>query len=189
MKVTIQIATDDDSQITTIPTAIKNMHYDDVLIIHSSSEDFKATLQSLKSIKSIVIESPDGYCTVFKVDYNQEELKYRLLRDLDEYGFKEWIRDHGYNNPSGFNDPIRIGVVQDLIGELIDEIWPNRPENKFSDMSENEFVSWLSAKHAYPKDEEYFDEIECRLAPGLIDDAIGEVIADRGLEDHRQPYH
>lgn len=186
MKITIQIATDDNSSITTIPTTIKKGDhlYDDALIIPPPSEDFKAILQSLRSI---VIENPDGYCTVFQMDYSQEELKYCLLRDLDEYEFKNWIRDHGYNHPSGFNDPIGIGVVQDLIGQLIEEIWPNRPENKFSLMSENEFVDWLSAKHAYPEDEEYFDEIECRLAPGLIDDAIGEVIADRGLKDHRRP--
>ena len=185
MKITIQIETDDNSPITTIPTAIKKINYNDALIIPSTSEDFKAILQSLESIKSIVVENPDGYCTVFKMDYDQKELKYSLLCDLNEYEFQKLIRDHGYNNPPEFNDPIGIEVVQDLINQLVGEIWPIRPENKFSDMSEDEFVGWLSAKHAYPEDEEYFDDIECRLAPGLIDDAIGEVIADRGLIDHR----
>ena len=185
MKMTIQIATGD--QITTIPATIKKVNHDDALIIPSTSEDFKAILQSLESIESIIVENPDGYCTVFKVDldYDQKRLKYRPLRDLDEREFRNLIRDHGYNNPARFNEPIGIEVVQDLINQLVGEIWPIRPENKFSDMSEDEFVGWLSAKHAYPEDEEYFDDIECHLAPGLIDDAIGEVIADRGLKDYR----
>ncbi len=185
MKITIQIETD-DTPITTIHPAIKKVNYDDALIIPSPGEDFNAIL---KSLKSIIVEDQDGYCTVFKVDldYDQRRLKYRLLRGLGEREFQNWIRDHGYNNPAEFNDSIGIGVVQDLIGQLVKEIWPNRPENKFSDMSKNEFIGWLSTKHAYPKGIKYFDNIECRLAPDLIDDAIGEVIADRGLKDYRRP--